>query len=85
MEAQNQKTYAERARDDEARERIYAEAITAFVKDDFLALTSVEGQMRFGGEELTRDTTLRELLDRAAEKLKGRKGLAPARRPNSLK
>ncbi len=68
---------AETARDNEARERVYAEAITAFVKDDFLALTSVEGQGRFGGEELTRNATLRELLDRAAEKLKVRKNLAP--------
>jgi tetratricopeptide (TPR) repeat protein len=65
------------ARDNEAKERGYAEAIAQFVKDDFLALTSAEGQERFGGEGLTRNATLRELLDRAAEKLKGRKDLAP--------
>ncbi len=77
LEAQKQKTQAEAARDNEARERGYAEEITRFVKDDFLALTSVEGQERFGGKELTRNATLRELLDRAAEKLKDRKNLAP--------
>jgi len=75
-EAQEQKAKAEAARDNEARERGYAEAIAKFVKDDFLALTSVEGQGRFGGDELTRNATLRELLDRAAEKLKNRKNLA---------
>jgi serine/threonine protein kinase len=77
LEAQTQKTLAEAARDNEARERGYAEAIAQFVKDDFLALTSVEGQGRFGGDALTRNASLRELLDRAAEKLKERKNLAP--------
>src|SRR5262249_7824895 len=68
---------AETARDNEARERGYAEAIARFVTDDFLALTSVEGQTRFHGEGLTRNATLRELLDRAAAKLNARKDLAP--------
>ena len=74
------KEEAQAARDEEARERGYAEAIAKFVKDDFLALTSVEGQDRFGGtgkEALSKDTTLRELLDRAAEKLRARKDLDP--------
>jgi tetratricopeptide (TPR) repeat protein len=75
--AWDQKDRAEAARDNEARQRGYAEAITQFVKDDFLALTSVEGQGRFGGEWLTRNATLRELLDRAARKLNARKDLAP--------
>jgi hypothetical protein len=77
LDAQKQKTDADMARDNEARERVYAEEIAKFVKDDFLALTSVEGQRRFGGQELNRNATLRELLDRAAEKLKERKNLAP--------
>jgi eukaryotic-like serine/threonine-protein kinase len=77
LDAQAQKSLAEAARDNEARERGYAEAIARFVQEDFLALTSVEGQGRFGGEELNRNATLRELLDRAAEKLKTRKNLAP--------
>jgi tetratricopeptide (TPR) repeat protein len=76
-EVQTQKSEVEAARDREAKERGYAEAIAQFVKDDFLALTSVEGQTRFDGEQLTKDATLRDLLDRAAEKLKDRKDLAP--------
>jgi hypothetical protein len=56
-------------------------AIAGFVRDDFLALTSVEGQYRFGGGPgdagLTRDTTLRQLLDRAAGKLSRRRDLDP--------
>jgi serine/threonine protein kinase len=68
------------ARLEEERQRKFAEAISDFVKDDFLALTSVEGQDRFGGtgtEALSKDTTLRELLDRAAQKLRGRTDLDP--------
>src|SRR5262249_20278819 len=47
---------------------------------DFLALTSVEGQARFGGwtkASLDKDATLRQLLDRAAEKLNRRNDLDP--------
>ncbi len=71
------KVEAQQARDNEVKERGYAEAIAKFVKDDFLALTSVEGQGRFGGQELTKDATLRDLLDRAARKLNNRKDLDP--------
>jgi hypothetical protein len=77
LAAQSEKLLAEAARDNEAKERGYAEAVTQFVTDDFLALTSVEGQGRFGGEELTRYATLHDLLDRAAGKLQQRKDLAP--------
>jgi serine/threonine protein kinase len=77
VDAQEQKVNAESARDNEAKERGYAEAIAKFVMYDFLAMTSVEGQDRFDGGELTRNATLRELLDRAADKLRDRKGLAP--------
>jgi serine/threonine protein kinase/tetratricopeptide (TPR) repeat protein len=78
---------AERDRDakgtalrNEAQERKYAQAIADFVRDDFLALTSVEGQDRFGGSTevpLNKDTTLRQLLDRAAAKLNQRHDLDP--------
>jgi tetratricopeptide (TPR) repeat protein len=73
---------AERAaREHEEEQRKYAEAIAAFVRDDFLALTSVEGQYRFGGGPedagLSKDTTLRQLLDRAAGKLSQRRDLDP--------
>ena len=75
--AREEATEKKKALENEAQERGYAEAIAQFLMEDFLALTSVEGQGRFGGEELTRNATLRELLDRAAEKLKERKDLAP--------
>ncbi len=65
------------ARLQEAEERGYAQGITDFVQNDFLALTSVEGQVRFGGEGLDRNATLLDLLNRAAGKLKERKDLAP--------
>jgi len=69
------------AREHEEQQRKYAEAIAAFVRDDFLALTSVEGQYRFraGPEDgvLDKDTTLRQLLDRAAGKLSRRRDLEP--------
>ncbi len=68
------------ARLEEERQRKFAEAINRFVQDDFLALTSVEGQDRFGGEGkdvLNKDTTLLQLLDRAADKLRTRKDLDP--------
>jgi serine/threonine protein kinase len=68
------------ARMEEERQRKFAEAIRQFVQDDFLALTSVEGQERFGGaghEALSKDTTLGQLLDRAAEKLRSRQDLDP--------
>src|SRR5262249_25600502 len=62
------------------QERKYAQAIAEFVKNDFLALTSVEGQWRFGGTSdmpLNKDATLRQLLDRAAAKLERRTDLDP--------
>jgi serine/threonine protein kinase/Tfp pilus assembly protein PilF len=66
---------------EETRQRQFAEAVTEFVEQDFLQLTSVEGQADLledaSVRELGKDTTLRELLDRAAEKLKQRENLAP--------
>ncbi|MFO0876195.1 MAG: serine/threonine-protein kinase [Gemmataceae bacterium] len=74
------KVQAQLDRDRKEVERRYAQAIADFVQFDFLALTSVEGQDRFGGEgklSLHRNTTLRELLDRAAAKLDQRQDLDP--------
>jgi hypothetical protein len=80
-EAEKTRADSERqAKEAKERERKYAQAIADFVKDDFLALTSVEGQWRFGdGSEvaLNKDTTLRQLLDRAAAKLNKRQDLDP--------
>ena len=75
-----QKKIANQKSADALKESQYAQAITDFVKNDFLALTSVEGQEEFddyGEFELNRNTTLRELLDRAAIKLDARSDLDP--------
>ncbi|MFO0812044.1 MAG: serine/threonine-protein kinase [Gemmatales bacterium] len=79
-EAKRQEQLAIEAHEVEKRERKYAEAIASFVKDDFLALTTVEGQQRFAKDSsatLNKDTTLKQLLERAAEKLRKRKDLDP--------
>ncbi len=57
----------------------YARAIADFLKHDFLALTSVDGQMRSEDESLglTKDSSLKELIDRAAMKLNTRIDLNP--------
>lgn len=68
------------ARTNAEQEQKYAEAISSFVSDDFLALTSIDGQERFAPDEaisLGKDATLRQLLDRAAEKLEKRTDLEP--------
>jgi eukaryotic-like serine/threonine-protein kinase len=86
-DARQAQKQAERDRDakdlalqNEEQERKYAQAIADFVTNDFLALTSVEGQERFGRPTEAypgKDTTLRQLLDRAAAKLDQRGGLDP--------
>jgi eukaryotic-like serine/threonine-protein kinase len=80
VRATRERDAKELARQKEEQERRYAQAIADFVIDDFLALTSVEGQDRFGGateEHLDKDATLRQLLDRAAGKLNRRADLDP--------
>ncbi len=73
----NEEAYAKQlALSAEAEQRRFAEEVAEFVVSDILAQTSVEGQNRFGGEGLTRNANLRELLDRAAVKLQER-DLAP--------
>ncbi|HMP02255.1 MAG TPA: tetratricopeptide repeat protein [Gemmatales bacterium] len=74
------KEQAERERDEKEQQRRFAQAIADFLKDDLLALTSVEGQDRFGDPKvdlLGKDATVRQLLDRAAAKLDQRHDLAP--------
>jgi serine/threonine protein kinase/tetratricopeptide (TPR) repeat protein len=80
VRATQERDAKELARQEEARQRTYAQAIATFVIEDFLALTTVEGQALFGGTTpvpLDKDMTLRQLLDRAAAKLDGRKDLEP--------
>jgi serine/threonine protein kinase len=79
-EAERDRDAKEKALRKEEQERKYAQAVADFVQYDFLALTSVEGQLRFGDEgdiALGKDATLRQLLDRAAVKLDQRRGLDP--------
>jgi serine/threonine protein kinase/tetratricopeptide (TPR) repeat protein len=86
-DAEDKKQLAEEAAAAEKRARLdleqelkYAQGIADFVANDLLALTSVEGQDRFGGvgkEALSRNTTLEQLLDRAAAKLNQRRDLDP--------
>lgn len=70
-----------KAKRKEVEEREFAEAVNRFVIDDVLALTSVEGQLRFANRDeeatLGRNATLRQILDRAAAKLKKRQDLSP--------
>lgn len=67
------------ARIEAERQRHFAEGIAQFVQDDFLALSSVDGQFRFGGDSggLGKDANLKQLLDRAAAKLEQRQDLEP--------
>jgi serine/threonine protein kinase len=77
-QAQRDRDAKEQALQKETQERKYAQAIADFVTHDFLALTSVEGQDRFAGistVRLDKDAPLRQLLDRAAEKLNERTDL----------
>ncbi len=72
-------------RDLKERERKYAQAISDFVLDDILAFTSIDGQIRSQGYDapiLGRDTTLRTLLNRAADKLEFRRDLDPVTEVN---
>ncbi|MEL7496532.1 MAG: tetratricopeptide repeat protein [Planctomycetota bacterium] len=69
----------EAARQNEAREREFAEAIADFVEKDFLVLTTLTGRMENDTDDssIDKDSTLRDLLDRAAEKLNTRSDLDP--------
>lgn len=69
----------EAARQNEVRERKFAEAIAEFVEKDFLVLTTLQGRRGVDANDSTisKDSTLRDLLDRAAEKLNARSDLDP--------
>lgn len=62
----------------ESRQRKFAESVSHFVQNDVLALTTDEGQLRYNGQDLPRNASLRTVLLRAADKLKGRSDLDPA-------
>lgn len=69
----------EAARKNEARERGFAEAIAEFVEKDFLVLTTLQGRIENDANDrsIDKDSTLRDLLDRAAERLNARSDLDP--------
>jgi serine/threonine protein kinase len=74
---------AQRERDAKEQQRQYADAVANFLLYDLLAMTTIEGQFRFAANDrlrLSRETTLTELLDRAARKLETRTDLAPRTR-----
>jgi tetratricopeptide (TPR) repeat protein len=78
--AQRERDEKEAARRDEELQRHQAQALYRFVSQDLLAMTSVDGQIRFGrksGERLGRDATLSQLLERASERLDQQGDLAP--------
>lgn len=69
------------ARQNATQEREWAEEVTRFVTDDILLLSSVEGQD--GGEqddvsELSKDSTLLDLINRAATRIDNRENLSPS-------
>jgi tetratricopeptide (TPR) repeat protein len=80
LEEKRAKEQAQAERDAKELQRLYANGIADFVLYDFLAFTSTEGRERFSGLErdtITKDTTLTDLLDRAASKLQSRNDLDP--------
>lgn len=86
LEAKKQEQFAiaetkkkELALENVVRERDYAEALADFVSRDLLALTTLEGRLDFddAGAGLTKESTLADLVDRAATKLDQRKDLEP--------
>ena len=77
---QHQKDIANEKADEALRESDYARAIADFVKKDLLALTELEKLPGYDGNssyELSKFTTLRQLVDHAAEKLDARTDLDP--------
>jgi serine/threonine protein kinase len=79
--AKDARTVAEERLASEQEARANEEAIFRFVIDDVLALTSEEGRERFGypdSGDFRSNATLRDLLDRAAQKLNQRHDIAPA-------
>jgi serine/threonine protein kinase len=80
QEAEERRIEAEKARIHEEQERQYAQAIADFVRNDFLGLSTVDGQTRFGKDaedRLGKNATLQDILARAAKKLDARQDLDP--------
>lgn len=70
---------------EEQRQREFAEEITKFVKQDILAMLTVQGQYQFYNAEgngfsnrLGKDATIVDILERAGDRLAARKNLSPA-------
>ncbi|VTS07696.1 serine/threonine-protein kinase [Tuwongella immobilis] len=81
QQAETARLAAESARQTEAQQRRFAESIADFVQNDILALASSESQIRFarlGSPQLSPNLTMRELLQRAAKRLRNRQDLDPA-------
>ncbi|MEM7455608.1 MAG: serine/threonine-protein kinase [Planctomycetota bacterium] len=85
IEAENARlaqTDAESATERERQERIYSDAIAAFVQNDILRLTSVEGQLETGAwASLGKDASLSDLLVRARDRIGKREYLDPRIEP----
>jgi|GEM_PF-527752 len=77
--AREETAKVELAKEEEAQQRGFAEAIAEFVEFDILAMTSLEGRLDFGGTTagLDIDSTLQDVLDRAAKTLNQRTDLDP--------
>ena len=72
LRARNAETAAKAAQNEESVQRQLAESVAGFLEDDLLALTTVVGQARTLGRAtplIGKDATLRDLLDRAGDKL----------------
>ena len=78
FEARREANEKEQSRLNEREERQYAEAIAEFVEADFLQLTSLQGRLEDDQDaKLTKDSSLSDLLERAAQKLDARTDLPP--------
>lgn len=69
-EANEKTAHAERR--EAIRQNEFARAVTEFLKDDMLALASVEGQYEREAAYLGKEAKVRDLLDRASNKIDGR-------------
>lgn len=65
------------ALEEETRQRQFAEAISDFLEQDFLDLTSDGGRLAWGIQAINEFSNLEDMLDRAVRKLEARSDLAP--------
>ncbi len=80
LKAKEEAASKEMALAEESRQRKFAEAISLFVQNDVLAMTTEEGRRRFSGHDLPRNASLRTVLLRAASKLEERYDFDPIAR-----